>query len=295
MKRAAAAIALLIAIACSKAAPQPTPPPATAAKRYSISGQILVVHPEKPSLSIKHGDIVGYMPAMTMTFQVARADLMKGREVGEMITGTLEVDDTSAKIVEITRTGMAPLPDLTATSSMASSVLDVGDTAPDAALIDQNDRRRAFAEFRGLPTLVTFIYTRCPLPNFCPLMDKNFAAIQRQASADPALKSKFRLVSVSFDPDFDTPAVLNAHGKKLGADLTTWTFLTADKVTIDRFAAKFGVGVVREGSGPGDLTHNLRTTLIGADGKILKIYGGSDWSASAVLADLRAAAAASGK
>jgi len=294
VKYVAAALALVGAISCSRPAPTQAPP-ASKAKRYAISGQVLVVNAAKQSLSIKHGDIVGYMPAMTMTFQVARADLMQGREPGELIAGTLEVDDTAGRIVEITRTGTAPMPDRASPTSMAASVLDEGDTAPDAALIDQDNRRRSFAEWRGTPTLVTFIYTRCPLPNFCPLMDRNFVAIQKQGAADPALKGQFKLVSISFDPDYDTPAVLKKHATSLGADPAGWSFLTADKVTIDRFAAKFGVGVVREGNAPGDTTHNLRTALIGADGKIRKIYGGSDWSVATVLADLRAATAASGK
>jgi protein SCO1/2 len=299
----AAALLLVLAAACSNPAKAPatesaaTPATSPSAKRYVISGQIIAVKPDTRSLTIKHGDIVGYMPAMTMTFQVGRADLMTGREPGELITGTLEVGESSAAIVEITHTGTAALPDRASPSSisMAAEVLDVGAPAPDAALIDENDTRRSFAEWRGTPTLVTFIYTRCPLPNFCPLMDRNFAKIQRDASADPALKGKFKLVSVSFDPEHDTPAVLKAHARELGADAAVWTFLTADKITIDRFAAKFGVGVVRDSDAPGVITHNLRTTLIGADGKILKIYGGSDWTVATALADLRAAVAASGQ
>lgn len=282
-------LALLAFSACAKSAPPANTAAATSVKRYSLSGQVLVVNTAKQSLSIKHHDIVGYMPAMTMTFEVARPDLMKGREPGEMILGTLEVDDTSGKLVEITRTGMEPLPDRTGTSPLAGVMLDLGDTAPDAALIDQNDKRRAFAEWRGSVTLVTFIYTRCPLPTYCPLMDKNFASIQKQMAADPALKGKVKLVSVSFDPANDTAAVLKAHAAKLGADPNVWTFLTADNVTIDRFAAKFGVSVAREGTAPGEITHNLRTTLLDADGKIIRIYTGGEWTVDGALADLRAA------
>lgn len=294
VRRVIIAAALVAAIACGK--PAPTPAPATAApaaadvKRYPVSGQILVVNAEKQSLSIKHHDIVGFMPAMTMTFPVARPELMKGREPGEMILATLEVDDSSARLVDITRTGMEPLPARAAGG--ANLAIAPGDTAPDAALIDQHDKRRAFAEWRGTPTLVTFIYTRCPLPNYCPLMDKQFAAIQKAGAADPALRGQFRLVSASFDPANDTPAVLTAHAKKLGADPAVWTFVTADAVTIDRFAAKFGVAVTREGGAPGEITHNLSTALIGRDGRLIKIYSGNEWTVPTVLADLRAAAAA---
>jgi len=290
---AAVALSMLLLAGCDKPAQQQAP--ASSAKRYAIAGQILVVNTTTNALTIKHGDIVGYMPAMTMTFRVSRPDLMTGRVPGELISGTLEVDDTEGRIVEITHTGNAPLPDRDNTASLAAGVLDVGDSAPDAALIDQNNRRRSFSEWRGTPTLVTFIYTRCPLPNFCPLMDKNFASIQQRASADPALRGRFKLVTISFDPDHDTPAVLKEHAATLKADPAVWTFLTGDRITVDRFAAKFGVGVVREGTAPGEITHNLRTTLIGADGRILKIYGGSDWTIATALADLSAATAAAAK
>jgi protein SCO1/2 len=118
-------------------------------------------------------------------------------------------------------------------------------------------------------------------------------AIQKAGAADPKLAGKFRLVSVSFDPEYDTPAVLKAHAKKLGADESQWTFLTADRITVERFAAKFGVGIVREG--PGDITHNLRTALIGADGKVLMIYPGTEWSTTTALTDLREAVALAAK
>ena len=273
----------------SGAAPVSEATAAANAKRYMVVGQILVVSPDKQTVSIMHHDIVGYMPAMTMTFPVATAALMKDRVPGEMVTAVLEVSAAAGKIVEITHTGNAPLPDRSNVVSLAAGVLEPGQEAPDSALIDQQNTRRSFAEWKGQPTLLTFIYTRCPMPNFCPLMDRNFATIQRTGSADPTLAGRFKLVSVSFDPDFDTPSVLKAHATKLAADPHVWTFLTADRLTVERFAAKFGVGVVREGSAPDQITHNLRTVLIGADRKIIKIYSGSDWSTTAALDDLRAA------
>jgi protein SCO1/2 len=171
---------------------------------------------------------------------------------------------------------------------MAEGILDAGDAMPDTALIDQSDRRRSLSEWRGSPVLVTFIYTRCPLPNYCPLMDRHFVTIQRAVSGDPALKGNLRLISISFDPEFDTPAVLTAHAVKLQADTTSWTFLTGDKVTVDRLAARFGVGVIRGPDGATEITHNLRTALFAADGTLLKMYPGSDWTPRVVLADLRA-------
>ena len=276
----AASVALaFVGAACS------APPPA---RRYELTGQVLVVHPQTNHLTIKHDDIKGYMPGMTMNFAVAPATLMAGRTPGELIRATLEVTDTAATIVTITSTGTAPLPE-GAAESMAAVMLKVGDAVPDTAFIDQNDKRRSIAEWKGYITALTFIYTQCPLPNYCPLMDQNFAMVQRAAAEDPVLRGKIRLVSVSFDPDVDTPAMLLAHAKRRKADLNVWTFLTGDRVTVERFAMRFGVSVTRPGAASKEITHNLRTAIIGWEGRILNLYSGNEWTPSTLLADLRAA------
>jgi protein SCO1/2 len=256
---------------------------------------VLAVQPDKQLITIKHGDIERYMPGMTMAFGVSTPALLEGRTPGELVSATLEVDERGARLVAIAHHGEAPLPDESNAVAMAAGILEAGDLVPDAALIDQDDRRRSLSEWRGTMVLLTFIYTRCPLPNFCPLMDQNFRTIQRAVLEDPALRGQVRLVSVTFDPEYDTPDVLAAHARRLRADAGVWTFLTGDRVTIDRLAARFGVGVMRpapsgraESKGV-DITHNLRTTLVGADGRVAKIYPGNDWTVGAALADLRAA------
>jgi protein SCO1/2 len=268
-----------VASACDR-----RPPP----KQYKLTGQVLAVNAEYSALTIKHEDIPDYMPAMTMTYTVATKALLDGRKPGELITGTLETGDAGTRIVAITHTGEAPLPPENEVG-MATGLLEVGEIVPDVALIDQNDQRKSFNDWRGSLTLVTFIYTRCPLPDFCPLMDQNFAALQRAAAKDPALTGHVKLLSISFDPEFDTPAVLAAHAARLKADPAVWTFATADRVTIDRIAGKFGVSVVRTPADAAQITHTLRTTLIDGDGRIVKFYTGNDWTPGAVLTDMRAA------
>jgi protein SCO1/2 len=275
---ALAALALVVS-ACER-----RPPP----KQYKLTGQVLAVNAEYNAITVKHDDIPDYMPAMTMTYSVATKTLLEGRKPGELITGTLEVGDGGPKIVAIAHVGEAPLPPENEVG-MASGLLEVGEIVPDVALIDQHDQRKSFNDWRGSFTLVTFIYTRCPLPNFCPLMDQNFAALQRAIAKDPALSGRVKLLSISFDPEFDTPAVLSAHAARLKADPAVWTFATADRVTIDRIAGKFGVNVVRTPADPAQITHTLRTTLIDRDGRIVKFYTGNDWTPGAVLADLREA------
>jgi protein SCO1/2 len=282
--RAAGTGALLVALlgagaACSR----PEPP-----RRYPLTGQVLAVHRDRQQLTIKHEDIAGFMPGMTMSFPVASPSLLDGREPGELIRATLEVRDSTGRLVEVTHAGTAPLPETTNEVAMAGGILAVGDAVPDAAFIDQSNARRSWSELTGTPLLLTFIYTRCPLPDFCPLMDQNFATIQRAAAEDAVLRGRIRLVSISFDPDYDTPGVLAKHAARLKADAAVWTFLTGDRVTLDRFAGRLGIGLIRPADAT-DITHNLRTFLIGADGRIAKIYAGSDWTPSQAIGDLRAA------
>jgi len=249
---------------------------------------VLAVHADKQEITVRHEDIVDYMPGMTMTFPVTTPELINGREAGELIVATLAVSGDVARLAKIERVGFQALPTDTNAAAMPGNLVEPGDEAPDAAFIDQDNRRRSFSEWRGTVTLLTFIYTRCPLPNYCPLMDRHFVSIQRSIVADPALAERIRLVSVSFDPDHDTPSILAAHARSLGADTHIWTFLTGDRVTLDRFAAKFGVGLIRP-SGTQEITHNLRTILIGRDGHIRQIYPGNEWAPAKILADLRAA------
>ncbi len=169
----AASVALL-AIGCSRENPP---------RQYALAGQILAVNTERQEVTIKHGDIEHLMPAMTMSFAVASPAMLDGRTPGELVTGTLEIRDSGVRLVVLERTGIAPLPSASEVA-LAAGVLDVGDPVPDAAFIDQHDKRRSFSEWKGTPTLVTFIYTSCPLPTFCPLMDQNFATIQRGIAED---------------------------------------------------------------------------------------------------------------
>ena len=262
---------------------QREPPPA----RYQMTGQVLAVQTDKLGLTVKHDDIPNYMPAMTMTYTVGDKSLLQGREPGEIISATLEVRNGVPEIVAVKRTGTAPLPPDNQLA-MVAGILAEGDEVPDAAFIDQADRRRSFGEWRGSLTLLTFIYLRCPLPNYCPLMDQNFSTIQRAAAEEPLLKGQVKLVSITFDPEHDTPALLREHAVKLKADTSVWTFLGGDRPTVHRFAGRFGVSVIRP-EGITEINHNLRTVLIGKDGRVLKIYKDNDWTPGTVLADLRAA------
>ncbi|HUF24196.1 MAG TPA: SCO family protein [Vicinamibacterales bacterium] len=279
MIRRSLVLVLVLGAACTRPAPEP--------KTYTLTGQILAVHPEKQSLTIKHQDIPGYMPGMTMTFAARDASMVQGREPGEMVTATLEVGDTWGRLTAITVTGKEPIAALPAELALAEGLLQEGDPLPDAAFVDQNGRARALSEWRGGPVAITFTYTRCPLPEFCPRIDRNFAETAAIIAKDDTLRGRAKLLTVSFDPGHDTPAVMKAHAKKIGADPAVWTFATGTREQVELFAARFGVAVTRTGDTPEDIMHNLRTIVAGPDGTIRALHSGSEWTPAQLVADLR--------
>lgn len=260
------------------------------ARTYQLQGQVLAVKADTNEILVKHEDIPGFMPAMTMPYVVKDAAILKDRAPGDLITATLMVAPGSAWLSAITKTGSAPLPVDARTEIPAAAgvhVLKAGDTVPDTKLIDQDGAALSLADWRGSAIVVSFIYTRCPLFQFCPLVDRRFAEIQRIIRASPRLKSKMRLLSISFDPKNDQPAVLRAHAATLGADPVVWRFATADTAVVDRLAATFGVNVIRERDGT--ITHNLRTAVIDPRGRIVAIHDSNDWTAATIADELTAA------
>jgi protein SCO1/2 len=263
-----------------------TPPDRRA---YALQGQVLAVAPNRGEATIKHEDIKGFMPAMTMPYKVKESKLLDNITPGDLINATLVVVSNDAYLTEVKKVGSAPIERAPAGTPAASSgfeLLKTGAAVPDASFVDQDGKKVAFSAFKGSTLVVTFIYTRCPLPTFCPLMDRHFATIQTRLKADPSL-ANVHLVSISFDPITDTPPVLKKHARTLDADPARWTFLTGTRDDVDQFAARFGVSVARAFENPLDITHTLRTAIIDADGKLVKVYTGNEWTPEHVLMDLK--------
>lgn len=264
-------------------------------RKYALQGQVLALEPARKQVTVKHEEIRGFMPAMTMPYDVQEPTALDGLSPGDLINATLVVFSNGAYLTGIKKVGSAPLeqppPETAATAASSGfELLRPGDAVPNARFVDQDGRKRRFADFKGSPLAITFIYTKCPLPTFCPLMDRHFASMQKALENDAALRA-VHLVTVSFDPLTDTPPVLKAHARTLGADLKRWTFLTGDRDEIDQFAARFGVSVSRALNDARDITHNLRTAIVDADGKLVKVYTGNEWTPAEVLDDLRNVAA----
>ena len=269
--------ALTLAVACSR-----TPEP----RRYEVRGQILGVDPQKQEVLMKHEDIPGFMPAMTMFYKVQDPKLLEGKQAGDLVTATLVVEEVNHYLSTLNTTGRAPLDAAEAGPAITDSdLLKEGDLVSAYALVDQTGTPRPMESLRGHRVAQTFIYSRCPMPDFCPLMDKQFAQVQEEIKKTPAL-ADVRLVSTTLDPEFDTPGVLAQHARKVGADPRTWYFMTGDRDAVLAFAKRFGV-ITEPGEAAAPVVHNLRTAIIDSQGRLAKTYSGSAWSPAELVADLK--------
>jgi protein SCO1/2 len=257
---------------------------------YQLRGQVLAVDGSRNELTIKHEDIENFMAGMTMPFKVRDASLMQGRKPGDLVTATLVVADSGdAYLSAITTTGHAAVEAPPAVGD-APRILVPGDQVADALLVDQDGKPFPFSSLRGRRVALTFIYTRCPLPQFCPLMDRHFAVIQRTLAGTPSL-ADVRLVSVTLDPEFDTPAVLKAHAQRLSANPAVWTFATGEREEVARFGSQLGLYVERSSDNAIDIAHNLITVVVDPEGRLVKRHTGNDWTPAELVADLEATAA----
>jgi protein SCO1 len=280
-------VGFVIAAALSLAACSPR----SNQRTYTVHGQVLAVTPDRQEATVKHGEIAGLMPAMTMPYKIREKAELNAVRPGDVIDATLVIVENDAYLTAVKKVGEAPLEQAppeptTVTTGSGVPLLKPGELVPDSTFVDQDGKKRAFNSFRGSMVVLTFIYTRCPLPTFCPMMDRHFVAIQERMHDDPLL-TKVHLVTITFDPAYDTPAVLRKHARELNADLSRWTFLTGDQDAIEKFGGRFGVFVTRASNDPRDITHNLRTAIVGPDGKVIKIYTGNEWTPDEILADLK--------
>jgi protein SCO1/2 len=257
-------------------------------KQYEMRGQVLGVDRSKAEILVDHEAIEGWMPAMTMPYTVESPELLTGLQPGDLITAQVDAEPR-VQVTHITKTGSAPLktPPPAAASS-GFELIKPGEAVPDQTFIDQDGRSRTLTEIRdGRLLALTFIYTSCPMPTFCPMMDRHFVEVQKTIAKHEGLRDRVRLLSVSFDPERDTPAVLSKHADALGADPALWTFVTGSRDEIDRFAMRFGLTLMRgQTPDPDEIGHTLRTAIIDTDGKLAKSYTGNEWTPSQLVGDL---------
>jgi protein SCO1 len=279
-------------------APSGTASPAAGElKTFPIRGKVVSVDAKGGSIDLDHEAVPGFMDAMTMTYKLKDPSVAGELHPGDRITAKLLVRQTSdgfedPQLDQIVVTAQAK-PDYK--PPVSYHVPSPGDAVPDFKLINQNARTIHLAQFKGRVLLLTFIYTRCPLADYCPRMSKNFAEIDKALSADPSLYAKTHLLSISFDPKYDTPVVLRSYGGAYTGlyareTFKHWDFAAPPPDEMAALTQFFCVGVTPGESGT--LTHSLSTVLIGKDGKVAQWYPTNDWKTTDVLAAMKSAAAA---
>jgi protein SCO1/2 len=256
-------------------------------REVELRGVVVSVDVPQQEITIQHGDIPRFMPSMTMPFKVRDARLLEGRVPGDLVRGTLVVEGSDAHLRTLERTGSGPVP--ATPRPVALEALSPGAAVPDARFLDEAGNTRRLSGWRGQALAVSFIYTRCPLPNFCPLMDRLFKAAQAVVLREEHLRGRIRLLSVSFDPAHDQPAVLAARAKELGADPAVWSYLTGEREEIARFGSRFGVSILPADAQTQEIVHNLRTAVIDPEGRLTVILRGTEWTPQDLVAELRKA------
>jgi len=255
---------------------------------YDLHGQIVAVDRGRQELTIKHEDIKGFMPGMTMAFKVRDGSMMAGKTVGDLVTAKLVIEESQGYLTAVTVTGHAALTE-PPPAPPAADVLMPGSPVADVRLTDQDGTPRQLSGWRGQALAVTFIYTRCPMPDFCPLLDRQFAAVQKEVTSTPELASRVHLVSVTMDPAYDKPPILLEHARRVGAQPELWTFATGEPAGLTAFGAQFGLSILPpDPSSPG-IVHNLRTAIIDPAGKLSTVLSGNEWRPADLVKELRRA------
>ena len=255
-------------------------------KRFDFKGKVIAVEPEKHSVTVSHEDVKGYMPAMTMPFTVRNETDLMILAPDDEITATLVVDGKQTWLEELIITRQSAI----AAAMPGVSMAKEGDEVPNFTLSNQDNREIHIQNYRGRTLLLTFIYTRCPVPDYCTLMSDNFAQIDRALSQDAGLYEKTHLLSISIDPSYDTPQVLRSYGaahteRYQNETFAHWEFAGGTTDQVKKIAEYFGLTYFPENN---QIIHALRTVIINPDGKVAKIYTGNEWKPEEVVAEIKA-------
>ena len=259
-------------------------------KRYPLEGRVVAVDPAQRQITVAHHDVPGLMKGMTMPFLVDSNDAWVFRAIapGDQIHATLVLGD-DAELHDITFNKVS---DNAVDGTTQLHLPESGQDVPDLTLINQDGKKIHLEQFRGKPLLLTFIYTHCPFPDYCPRMSSNFERVLEQLQQNPKAASQAQLLSISIDPDTDKPDVLRGYGERyvgrLDPGFQHWQFAGGSPEQVRKAADFFGLAY---NSKDGQIVHGLQTVLIGKDGKIVKVYSGNDWKPDDVAADFAAAVA----
>lgn len=299
MKRLSLIFPLALLLVCVSCGDKHAGPPVQAGTTvtnlhtYQVKGVIKKLPPDGKTVVIQHEEIPDYMSAMTMPFRVKDTNVLRGLQPGDAVSFRLRVTDDEGWIDAITRVAGADAAIQTAEPVAPASgvaALNPGDLLPDFTFTNELGQTIRFSQFRGSALAFTFIFTRCPFPEFCPRMCKQFLATSQKLAAMANAPTNWHLLTISFDPEHDTPPVLKAYAERYGYDPSRWSFATTSAEDIARLAPLCDLMVRRDGE---SFMHNLRTVVVDADGRIRRIFTDNEWAADELANEIVQAASAS--
>lgn len=271
-----------------------TPPNAESRQVFQVKGTIIEVQPAEKSVEIQHEDIPGYMKAMTMPFDVKNTNELAGLSAGDKVTFQMIVltNDAWIENIRVTEKSVKGAPTRGPFRVVRDvEPLEVGDPMPEYHFTNELGQAVSTTQFKGKAVVVSFLFTRCPYPTFCPLLAGNLADTQRRLTAMTNGPTNWQILAVSIDPEHDTPAVLREYGQRYSYDPKTWSFLTGDLVDVTALGEQFGMTFWHE-NGTQLPSHNLRTVVVDASGKIQSIVAGNKWTTDELVKGVVKAASA---
>ena len=259
-------------------------------KRYPLTGKVIALNKTEKTATINHDEIPGYMESMTMEFKVKNDSDLDKMKPGDRISGDLVVTDTSSwiEIMAITQGGAELTP-----TTIVPGEPKPGDQITDFTLVNQDGKPIRLSQYRGRSVALTFVYTRCPQPDQCTLMSTNFAAIEKELQQQKDVYAKTHLLSITFDPEYDTPKVMRSYGASHSGRYSDevfkhWEFATGSAEQVKAIAEYFGVRSFKDSAtGKEELIHSLRTAVIDPQGRLVKLYRGNEWKPADIAADLK--------
>lgn len=257
---------------------------------FIVKGVVKELKAEERTIVIAHEAIPHYMEAMTMPFKARGPEKLSGLQSGDQVSFRLNVSETQSWIDHITKIGTAPI-EADKPANASAPVTPV--SRPSHPLLSYhftNELGQAVSlgDFRGQALAITFFFTRCPIPEFCPRLSKNFQQASQKLTALADAPTNWHFLSVSFDPEFDTPEVLKSYAEGYRYDPKRWSFLTGPKDKIDELAGQADVRFNREN---GSVNHNFRTLIIDAAGHLQMVFPTSGNLSGDIVSEILKAAA----
>lgn len=245
---------------------------------HATRGVVRDMAEDRRTAVIRHEEIPGYMPRMTMSLNVRDTNELVGIQVGDEVTFRLLADDDTHWIDTVRRVGKVELePELTREDLRGGiEPLEPGEPMPDHSLVDEDGGVLRFSEFRGRAVVFTMVFTRCPLPDYCPRMSRRFAEARDWLRNSASGTTNWQFVSISFDPENDTPEILRGYGNVVrGGDGDRWRFAVASAETLAVLAPQIDLHYSRSG---GSISHNLRTVVLDTEGRVHRQFDGNLWT-----------------